>query len=139
VNFEVQPNEMAAFVGLSGAGKTTIINLLSRFYEPTGGKVTIDGIDIRDVTLASLRSQIGLVTQDIILFNDSVRNNIAYGLKVCRKKRSSRLPGPPNATTSSWNFPERTIAPSAKREFSSQAARDNAWRSPGLFSRIRPS
>jgi subfamily B ATP-binding cassette protein MsbA len=81
VNFEVQPNEMAAFVGLSGAGKTTIINLLSRFYEPTGGKVTIDGIDIRDVTLASLRSQIGLVTQDIILFNDSVRNNIAYGLE----------------------------------------------------------
>lgn len=81
VNFEVQPHEMAALVGLSGAGKTTIINLLSRFYEPTGGKVTIDGIDIRDVTLASLRSQIGLVTQDIILFNDSVRNNIAYGLE----------------------------------------------------------
>jgi len=81
VDFEVRPNEMAAIVGLSGAGKTTIINLLSRFYEPTAGRITIDGIDIRDVTLASLRSQIGLVTQDIILFNDTVRNNIAYGLE----------------------------------------------------------
>ena len=80
VSFEVLPNEMAALVGLSGAGKTTIVNLLSRFYEPTGGRIAVDGVDIRDVTLASLRSQIGLVTQDIILFNDSVRNNIAYGL-----------------------------------------------------------
>jgi subfamily B ATP-binding cassette protein MsbA len=71
---------MAALVGLSGAGKTTIVNLLSRFYEPTGGRIMVDGVDIREVTLASLRSQIGLVTQDIILFNDSVRNNIAYGL-----------------------------------------------------------
>jgi len=81
VDFEVRPNEMVAIVGLSGAGKTTIINLLSRFYEPTSGRITVDGIDIREVTLASLRSQIGLVTQDIILFNDSVRNNIAYGLE----------------------------------------------------------
>jgi len=81
VNLEVLPNETAAFVGLSGAGKTTIINLLSRFYDPTSGRITIDGIDIRDVTLASLRSQLGLVTQETILFNDSVRNNIAYGLE----------------------------------------------------------
>jgi subfamily B ATP-binding cassette protein MsbA len=80
VTFEILPNEIVALVGLSGAGKTTVINLLSRFYEPTGGRITIDRIDIRDVTLASLRSQIGLVTQDIILFNDNVRNNIAYGL-----------------------------------------------------------
>ncbi len=81
VNLEVLPNETAAFVGLSGAGKTTIINLLTRFYEPTSGRITIDGIDIRDVTLMSLRSQLGLVTQETILFNDSVRNNIAYGLE----------------------------------------------------------
>jgi subfamily B ATP-binding cassette protein MsbA len=80
MSFEVLPNEMVALVGLSGAGKTTIINLLARFYELTSGRITIDGIDIRDVTLASLRSQIGLVTQDIVLFNDSVRNNIAYGM-----------------------------------------------------------
>ena len=81
VNFEVKPTEMVALVGLSGSGKTTIINLISRFYEPTTGKILIDGIDIREVSLFSLRSQIGLVTQDLILFNDTVRNNIAYGLE----------------------------------------------------------
>jgi subfamily B ATP-binding cassette protein MsbA len=80
IDFEVRPTETVAIVGLSGAGKTTIINLLARFYEPTGGRVLVDGIDIRDVTLDSLRSRIGLVTQEIILFNESIRDNIAYGL-----------------------------------------------------------
>ncbi len=80
ISFEVSPNETAAFVGLSGAGKTTIINLLARFYEPTSGSILVDGIDIREVTLSSLRSQLGLVTQETVLFNDSVRANIAYGL-----------------------------------------------------------
>ncbi len=81
INFEVKPNERVALVGLSGAGKTTIINLLSRFYDPTSGRITVDGIDIRNVSLSSLRSRIGLVTQELILFNDTVRNNIAYGLE----------------------------------------------------------
>jgi len=81
INFEVKPNERVALVGLSGAGKTTIINLLSRFYDPTSGRITIDGVDIRNVSLSSLRSRIGLVTQELILFNDTVRNNIAYGLE----------------------------------------------------------
>jgi subfamily B ATP-binding cassette protein MsbA len=80
ISFEVGRNETAAFVGLSGAGKTTIVNLISRFYEPTSGTIMIDGIDVREVTLASLRSQLGLVTQETILFNDTARNNIAYGL-----------------------------------------------------------
>jgi subfamily B ATP-binding cassette protein MsbA len=80
IAFEVNPEETAAFVGLSGAGKTTIVNLLSRFYEPTAGRITVDGIDVRDVTLASLRAQIGLVTQETVLFDDTVRRNIAYGL-----------------------------------------------------------
>jgi len=80
VDITVEPTETVALVGLSGAGKTTIINLLTRFYDPTAGRVTIDGIDIREVTLASLRSRIGLVSQDIILFNDTIRNNVAYGM-----------------------------------------------------------
>jgi subfamily B ATP-binding cassette protein MsbA len=81
VDFEILPKERVALIGLSGAGKTTIVNLLSRFYEPTTGRILIDGIDIREVTLFSLRTQVGLVTQELILFNDTARNNIAYGLE----------------------------------------------------------
>jgi subfamily B ATP-binding cassette protein MsbA len=70
---------MIAVVGRSGAGKTTLVNLLPRFYDVTGGAISIDGVDVRDVTLASLRGQIGIVTQDTVLFDDSIGNNIAYG------------------------------------------------------------
>ena len=80
VGFQVPACTTAAFVGLSGAGKTTVINLLARFYDPAAGRITIDGIDTREVQIDSLRAQLGLVTQDIILFNDTVRRNIAYGL-----------------------------------------------------------
>ena len=78
VSFEVRAGQVVAIVGLSGAGKTTLVNLVPRFYEVTGGAIVIDGVDIRDVTLASLRSQIGLVTQDTVLFDDTIGNNIAY-------------------------------------------------------------
>ena len=80
LNFEILPKEKVALIGLSGAGKTTIVNLISRFYEITSGRILLDDIDIREVSLSSLRKQIGLVTQELILFNDTVRNNIAYGL-----------------------------------------------------------
>ncbi len=84
VDFEVLPTETVALVGLSGSGKTTIINLLSRFYNPTSGRILIDDNDISKITIDSLRSQIGLVTQELILFNDNVCNNIAYGrVKTC--------------------------------------------------------
>ncbi|MCL4278939.1 MAG: ABC transporter ATP-binding protein/permease, partial [Ignavibacteriaceae bacterium] len=81
VNFSVESGQMVAIVGPTGAGKTTIINLLPRFYDVTGGQVLIDDIDIRNISMKSLRSFIGVVTQETILFNDTIRNNIAYGLQ----------------------------------------------------------
>jgi ATP-binding cassette, subfamily B, bacterial MsbA len=79
INLEVRSGEVVAFVGSSGAGKTTLVNLLPRFFDVTSGRLTFDSTDVRDTTLKSLRSQIGIVTQETILFNDTVRNNIAYG------------------------------------------------------------
>jgi subfamily B ATP-binding cassette protein MsbA len=70
---------MVAIVGRSGAGKTTLVNLLPRFYDVTSGEVTIDGQDVRDVTLRSLRAQIGIVTQETVLFDDTIAANIAFG------------------------------------------------------------
>ena len=80
VTFAVGGGQMLAIVGRSGAGKTTLVNLLPRFYDVTTGSILIDGRDVRDVTLASLRSQIGLVTQETVLFDDTVAANIAYGM-----------------------------------------------------------
>ena len=79
INLEVRPGEVVAIVGSSGSGKTTLVHLLPRFFDVTRGRLLIDGHDVRDLTVASLRSQIAIVTQDTILFNDTVRNNIAYG------------------------------------------------------------
>jgi subfamily B ATP-binding cassette protein MsbA len=80
VSFVARPGEVVAIVGNSGAGKTTLVNLLPRFYDVTEGAVLIDGIDVRQATLGSLRRQVGLVTQETVLFNDTVFANIAYGL-----------------------------------------------------------
>jgi ATP-binding cassette, subfamily B, bacterial MsbA len=79
VTFDVPMGQMVAIVGLSGAGKTTLVNLIPRFYDVTGGAILVDGVDIRAVTLASLRAQIGMVTQDTVLFDDTIAANIAYG------------------------------------------------------------
>src|SRR5690606_6712868 len=75
----IRAGETIAFVGPSGAGKTTICSLLPRFYEIAAGAITIDGIDIRDMTLKTLRSNIGIVQQDVFLFAGTIRENIAYG------------------------------------------------------------
>jgi ATP-binding cassette, subfamily B, bacterial MsbA len=79
INLEVKAGEVLAVVGSSGAGKSTLVHLIPRFFDVSGGRILIDDNDVRDVTLESLRSQIGIVTQDTVLFNDTVRNNIAYG------------------------------------------------------------
>ncbi|NWF71297.1 MAG: ABC transporter ATP-binding protein [Chloroflexi bacterium] len=79
VDFKADAGQMVAIVGPTGAGKTTIINLIPRFYDVTGGAVKIDGVDVREFTLASLRAQIGIVLQDTFLFSDTVMNNIRYG------------------------------------------------------------
>ncbi|MEN6468538.1 MAG: lipid A export permease/ATP-binding protein MsbA [Smithella sp.] len=79
INLTIKAGEVVAFVGMSGGGKTSLVNLIPRFYDVSAGRVLIDGRDIRDVTQQSLRSQIAIVTQQTILFNDTVKNNIAYG------------------------------------------------------------
>ncbi|GAC1363899.1 MAG: lipid A export permease/ATP-binding protein MsbA [Acidobacteriaceae bacterium] len=79
INLTVERGEVIAFVGPSGAGKSTLVNLIPRFFDVNEGRILIDGYDVRDVSIDSLRKQIGKVTQEIVLFNDTVRNNIAYG------------------------------------------------------------
>ena len=84
---QVQRGEMVAIVGPSGAGKTTLVNLIPRFYDPSEGRVLVDGVDIRQVTLPSLRSQIGIVTQETFLFHDTVGANIAFGAPGATEER----------------------------------------------------
>lgn len=79
INLKIKAGEMVAFVGPSGAGKTTLINLLPRFYDTTKGSISIDGVNIKDYTLSSLRGQIGTVQQDVFLFNGTIRENVLYG------------------------------------------------------------
>ena len=79
ITFEAKPGEVVAIVGSTGSGKSTLVNLIPRFYDVTGGRVTIDGRDVRDLTLASLRRHIGIVMQETFLFSTTIRENIAYG------------------------------------------------------------
>ena len=94
LTLEVKRGEVVALVGGSGGGKTTVANLLPRFWDVTGGALTVDGVDVRQVTLASLRAQLALVTQDTVLFNDTIRANIAYGrpdLPAAEVERAARM------------------------------------------------
>jgi len=79
INIDVRSGEIIALVGMSGGGKTSLVNLIPRFFDASEGAVFVDDVDIRDISISSLRGQIAIVTQEPILFNDTVRNNIAYG------------------------------------------------------------
>src|SRR5256885_12125432 len=87
IYFRARCGEVIALVGSSGGGKTTLVNLLPRFYEPTSGSIRVDGVDVREVTIRSLREQIAMVTQENILFHDTLWNNISYGLKDVPEER----------------------------------------------------
>ncbi len=86
IDLEVRSGETVALVGGSGGGKTTLVNLVPRFYDPTGGRITLDGTDLRDFDLGALRKTIGIVTQETLLFMDTVHDNIAYGLDASRER-----------------------------------------------------
>jgi subfamily B ATP-binding cassette protein MsbA len=79
VSFTARRGDVTAIVGASGAGKTTLVDLIPRFYEPTHGSILLDNVDVREISLRSLRSLTGIVSQDTVVFNDTVRNNLAYG------------------------------------------------------------
>lgn len=106
VSFRTEVGRTVAIVGSTGAGKTTLVDLLPRFYDPTGGAIRIDGVDLRKMTLSSLRSRIGIVGQHTILFNDTVRNNIAYGTPGASQEKIEEAARRANADSFIRRLPE---------------------------------
>jgi subfamily B ATP-binding cassette protein MsbA len=107
INLDVMAGEVLALVGMSGGGKTSLVNLIPRFYEVTRGAIKIDGMDIRDVSISSLRDQMGIVTQEPILFNESIRNNIAYGKRNATDKEIIKAAEVAYAYDFIQNFPNK--------------------------------
>ena len=136
VNLDVMPGEMIALVGPSGAGKTTLCNLIARFYDPTEGSIQLDGVDLRDITAESYRRLLGIVEQETFLFDGTIADNVAYGRRnATPPKRSNTRPGRRTRTNSScaWTagieslIGERGVKPQRR----SAAAADHRPRHPG--------
>ena len=140
ISFDARPGEMVALVGLTGAGKTTLASLLPRFFEPTAGRVLIDGVDVRDYDLRSLRERIALVPQEPVLFAGLDRRQ--HPLRPARRQpttRSRRRPAPPTCTPSSSGCRTATTRSWPKPAPRSRAASASGWASPGRCSRTRRS
>ncbi len=132
--------EIVALVGPSGGGKSTLVNLLPRFFDPDAGRVAIDGVDVRDVRLADLRALIGMVTQDTMLFNDTVRNNIAYGRSDLPLERVREAAAAAYADEFIMQLPARLRHGDRRgRSAAFRAASASGWRSPAPSSRTRRS
>ncbi len=139
VSLELLPGEAVAVVGPSGAGKSTLANLIPRLYDVTAGRVLVDGHDVRDLTLESLRSQIGIVPQETVLFRGTIRENIAYGKPAASLDEIRAAAVAANATASSASSPTATTPGSASGARPSAAARRSAWPSLGRSSVTRGS
>lgn len=107
INFKAEKGKIIAFVGSSGAGKTTLVDLIPRFYDPTEGRILLDGIDIKQIRLEDLRKLMGVVTQETVLFNESVRNNIAYGLNDCPEEKIIEAAKAANAHNFIMELPQK--------------------------------
>ena len=108
VDLDIPAGRTVALIGHTGSGKTTLTSLVPRFYDVTAGRVTVDGVDVRDVTLASLRGAIGVISQDPFLFSATVRENIAFGRGDLPRRRSSGWRAPRRRTSSSSGCPRAT-------------------------------
>ena len=121
-----------ALVGATGAGKSTLAKLVARFYDPDGGRVLVDGHDLRDVTERSLRSQLGIVPQEGFLFSGTIRDNIAFGRPDAERRRGARPPPAPSARTSSSSGCRTATTPrSASAAATCRPASASWWPSPG--------
>ena len=133
------PGETVALVGVSGGGKSTLVSLIPRLYDVTAGRVLVDGHDVRDLTLRSLRAAIGVVAQDPHLFHESIGDNLRYAKPDATDDELWRPAGRRASSTRSPSCPTASTRSSATAATACRAARSSAWRSPACCSRTRPS
>ena len=138
IDVDAPPGSTIALIGTTGAGKTSLVSLIPRFYDVSAGRVLVDGHDVRDLELESLRSNVGFVLQETFLFSATIRENIAYGRPDASRRRSSRRPGAPRPTTSSWRCPGLRHG-GGRAGVGLAAARSNGSPLPGRWSSTRPS